>query len=231
MIQIEICAPGRSSAENAKAGGAGRIELCENLNIGGTTPRMEDVSYCVHDLRLRTHVLIRPRGGDFCYSDEEYRQILDDIRGCREAGAQCVVVGFLTPDGKVDVERTKAAVAAAEGMEVTFHRAFDRVEDPYEALEEVIGCGCHRILTSGCRPTAEEGIEVLRELVKRADGRIKILAGSGVTPANAARIVAETGVKEIHGSCKRIDCKGNAVTDINTVRRLLECVNDVRGKM
>lgn len=225
MIQIEICAPGRSSAENAKAGGAGRIELCENLNIGGTTPRMDDVQYCVHDLHLRTHVLIRPRGGDFCYSDDEYRQILDDIRGCREAGAQCVVVGFLAPDGKVDVERTKAAVAAAEGMEVTFHRAFDRVEDPYEALEEVIGCGCHRILTSGCKPTAEEGIEVLHELVKRADGRIKILAGSGVTPANAARILAETGVKEIHGSCKRIDCKGNAVTDIDTVRRLLECVN------
>lgn len=226
MIQIEICAPGRSSAENAKAGGAGRIELCENLNIGGTTPRMDDVQYCVHDLHLRTHVLVRPRGGDFCYTDDEYLQILDDIRGCREAGAQCVVVGFLTSDGKVDVERTKAAVAAAEGMEVTFHRAFDRVEDPYEALEEVIGCGCHRILTSGCRPTAEEGIEVLRELVRRADGRIKILAGSGVTPANAARIVSETGVKEIHGSCKRIDCKGNAVTDIDTVRRLLECVND-----
>lgn len=226
MIQIEICAPGRTSAENAKAGGACRIELCENLNIGGTTPRMDDVQYCVHDLHLRTHVLIRPRGGDFCYTDEEYNQILSDIRRCKEAGAQCFVVGFLTSDGKVDVERTKAAVAAADGMEVTFHRAFDRVEDPYEALEEVIGCGCHRILTSGCKPTAEEGIEVLRELVNRAEGRIKILAGSGVTPANATRIVAETGVKEIHGSCKRIDCKGNAVTDIDTVRRLLECVND-----
>ena len=221
MIKVEICAPGRLSAENARRGGAQRIELCENLNIGGTTPRMEDVGYCVRDLGLRTHVLIRPRGGDFCYADDEYRQILDDIRRCHEAGAQCVVVGFLTPDGRVDTARTKAAVAAAEGMEVTFHRAFDRVSDPYGALEEVIQCGCHRILTSGCKPTAEEGIGVLRELVARADGRIKILAGSGVTPENAAHIVAETGVKEIHGSCKRLDSNGVAVTDTDIVKQLI----------
>ena len=226
MIQIEICAPGRVSAENAKAGGAQRIELCENLNIGGTTPSIDDVQYCVHELHLRTHVLIRPRGGDFCYDDEEYKQILDDIRRCKEAGAQCVVVGFLTADGQVDIERTKAAVKVAEGMEVTFHRAFDRVEDPYEALEDVIACGCHRILTSGCKPTAEEGIEVLNELVRRSDGRIKILAGSGLTPENAVQIVSETGVKEIHGSCKRIDCKGVAVTDSGKVRQLISNLKD-----
>lgn len=225
MIEIEICAPGRVSAENAKAGGASRIELCENLNIGGTTPSMDDVEYCVHGLRLRTHVLIRPRGGDFCYSDEEYNRILSDIKRCKESGAQCVVVGFLTADGEVDVERTKAAVEAAEGMEVTFHRAFDRVEDPYKALEQVIGCGCHRILTSGCKPTAEEGIGVLKELARMADGRIKILAGSGVTPENAARIVSETGVREIHGSCKRFDCKGVAVTDSDKVRQLISNLN------
>jgi copper homeostasis protein len=226
MIQIEICAPGRVSAENAKAGGASRIELCENLNIGGTTPSMDDVEYSVHELRLRTHVLIRPRGGDFCYDEGEYRQIINYIGRCKEAGAQCVVVGFLTADGEVDIERTKAAVEAAEGMEVTFHRAFDRVEDPYKALEEVIGCGCHRILTSGCKPTAEEGIGVLKELVRRADGRIKILAGSGVTPENAARIVRETGVREIHGSCKRFDCKGVAITDSEKVRQLISNLKD-----
>ena len=226
MIQIEICAPGRVSAENAKAGGAQRIELCENLNIGGTTPGIDDVQYCVHELHLRTHVLIRPRGGDFCYDDEEYKQILDDIRRCKESGAQCVVVGFLTADGQVDIECTKAAVKAAEGMEVTFHRAFDRVEDPFKALEDVIACGCHRILTSGCKPTAEEGIGVLKELVRRSDGRIKILAGSGVTPENAGRIVSETGVKEIHGSCKRIDCKGVAVTDSVKVRQLISNLKD-----
>lgn len=226
MIQIEICAPGRASAENAKVGGAQRIELCENLNIGGTTPSIDDVRYCVHELHLRTHVLIRPRGGDFCYSDNEYHQILDDIKNCKEIGAQCVVVGFLTSDGQVDIARTKAAVEAAGGMEVTFHRAFDCVADPYRALEQVVECGCHRILTSGCKPKAEEGIGVLKELVRRSYGRIKILAGSGVTPDNAVRIVSETGVKEIHGSCKRFDCKGVAVTDSEKVRQLISNLKD-----
>lgn len=221
MLQIEICAPGRLSAENAKAAGADRIELCENLQIGGTTPKMEDVRYCVEQLRLRTHVLIRPRGGDFCYSNVECQQILNDIVRCAEAGAHCVVVGFLDEYGRVWTERVKQAVKVANGMEVTFHRAFDRVADPFRALEEIIDCGCHRILTSGCKPTAEEGIPLLRELVTRADGRIKILAGSGVTPENAARIVAETGVTEIHGSCKRLDCNGVAITDTETVKQLI----------
>ncbi len=226
MTQIEICAPGRISAENARNAGIERIELCENLQIGGTTPTMEDVLYCVERLNLRTHVLVRPRGGDFVYSHDEYMQILKDIVRCRASGAHCVVVGFLREDGRIDTERTKNAVRAAEGMEVTFHRAFDRVADPYRAIEEIIECGCHRILTSGCRHAAEEGIQILRELVCRADGRIKILAGGGVTPENAARIVAETGVSEIHGSCKRIDSKGNIVTDTDTVKRLISSLKN-----
>lgn len=221
MIQTEICTPGHLSAINAKTGGASRIELCENLNIGGTTPRMEDVAYCVRELSLRTHVLIRPRGGDFCYNDAEYGQVIEDIHRCREVGAHCVVVGFLTADGRIDISRTKTAVAAASGMEVTFHRAFDRVADPCRSLEDIIDCGCDRILTSGCHATAEEGIPMLRELVRQANGRIKILAGSGVTPENVARIVTETGVAEIHASCKKNSPHGLPVTDTKTVEQLL----------
>lgn len=221
MIQIEICAQGRLSAENASNAGAKRIELCENLQIGGTTPRVDDIRYCVEQLHLRTHVLVRPRGGDFYYSNDEYMKILEDIKMCRDAGAHCVVVGFLKDEGIVHMEYLKKAVKVAEGMEVTFHRAIDTIANPYRALEEIIECGCHRILTSGCKPTAEEGVPTLRELVKRANGRIKILAGGGVTPENVTRIVAETGVDEIHSSCKRINPDGGIVTDADTVKRLI----------
>ena len=220
MIEIEICAPGIHSAENAKKGGAARIELCENLHIGGTTPTMEDVRHCVEHLGLRTHVLIRPRGGDFCYTNSEFAQIIDDIFRCKDAGAQCVVVGVLTDNGLVDVKRTTAAVKAAHGMEVTFHRAFDRVADPHRALEEIIDCGCQRVLTSGCQPTAVEGIRALQKLVEQAGNRIKIMAGSGVTPQNANLIIGQTGVAEIHASCKQADSKGIVMTNTDIVRLL-----------
>ena len=142
---------------------------------------------------------------------------------CKRAGAHAVVVGFLTPDGRIDVVKTRHIVELAVPMEVTFHRAFDEMtEEPLVALEKVIGCGCHRILTSGCKPTAEEGIDTLRQLVHQAAGRITILAGAGVTPANAARIVRQTGVTEIHGSCKHTLPDGTIETDTQTVLSLME---------
>lgn len=142
---------------------------------------------------------------------------------CKRSGAHAVVVGFLTPDGCIDTAKTRHVVELAAPMEVTFHRAFDEVtEDPLSALEKVIGCGCHRLLTSGCKPSAEEGVQTLRQLVQQAAGRITILAGAGVTPQNAARIVCQSGVTEIHGSCKHVLADGTIETDTATVRKLLE---------
>ena len=185
------------------------------------TPSQDDIAYCVHELHLRTHVLVRPRPGDFCYTDAEYEQIRSEVAMAREAGAHAVVVGFLTAEGYVDEERTRAIVQMAAPMEVTFHRAFDEMrQDPQEALEAVIRCGCHRLLTSGCQPSAEQGIPLLKQLVRQSAGRIIILAGAGITPANAARIVRETGVTEIHGSCKHTLPDGTIETDAEIVRKL-----------
>lgn len=225
MIQVEICCNSIVSATHAKAGGAKRIELCTNLEIGGTTPSDEEIAYCVRQLGMRTHVLVRPRGGDFHYSDEEYEAICNDVQRCKELGVSAVVVGFLDEWGKIDAERTRQIVALASPMEVTFHRAFDELEDPYAGLETLVACGCHRILTSGCHPTVTEGAEVLRKLVEQSKGRITILAGGGVTPANARGLVEHTHVEEIHGSCKTTLPDGTVVTDSQIVEQLIQTTN------
>ena len=223
---VEICANSRQSAVNAVAGGAGRIELCRQLELGGTTPTEDDIRYCVHELKLRTHVLVRPRAGDFVYTDAEFQQICHEVELCRQCGAHAVVVGFLTPDGMIEEERTRPIVRLASPMEVTFHRAFDEMrQEPLEALEAVIRCGCHRLLTSGCQPSAEEGIATLRRLVQQSAGRITILAGAGVNPDNAARVVAETGVTEIHGSCKHTLPDGTTETAPQIVRQLIKSIS------
>lgn len=224
-MTIEICSNSRQSAINAQAGGADRIELCHNLEIGGTTPTAEDIAYCAQQLKIRTHVLVRPRGGDFCYSPEEFDLICQQVEMCRQCGAAAVVVGFLTPDGMIDEEKTRHIVSLAAPMEVTFHRAFDEMkQDPLEALEAVIRCGCHRILTSGCQPSAELGIPTLKQLVDHAGGRITILAGAGVTPLNASRILSQTGASEIHGSCKETLPDGSFQTSTKIVQELIESI-------
>lgn len=218
---VEICANSRQSAEHAKAGGADRIELCCALEVGGLTPSIEDIVYCIKELRIRTHVLVRPRAGDFCYTEAEFDQICREVEMCRVAGAHAVVVGFLTPDGHVDEARTRQIVRLAAPMEVTFHRAFDEMkQDPLEAMEAIIRCGCTRILTSGCQPGAEQGAPLLRQLVQVAAGRITILAGAGITPDNALRIVSATGVTEVHGSCKHTLPDGTIETDSRLVKQL-----------
>ena len=199
---LEVCAASLASARTAAKAGAPRIELCRRLDLGGLTPDREEILACVRELPLQTFVLIRPRGGDFCYSDDEFRTILDDIRFCRDNSAHGAVVGFLNPDGSIDVEKSRIAVEAAGTMQVTFHRAFDRCVDWRKGLEEIIACGYSRILTSGQQPTAMQGIKTLKQVQKQADGRITILAGSGVNSANAAEIIRQAGVSEVHGSCK-----------------------------
>ncbi len=227
-MTIEICANSVASARNAKAGGASRVELCRRLDVGGLTPYPEDLLACAKIPGIRTHVLIRPRAGDFCYTPKEYNQIRQDVILCgRVRGVRAVVVGFLTPDGYIDEERTREIVQLAAPMEVTFHRAFDEIkQDPADALEAIIRCGCHRLLTSGCAPSAEEGIPLLRSLVQQAHGRILIMAGAGVTPHNATRILADTAVPEIHASCKHTLSDGTVETDAEIVRELLAACNN-----
>ena len=220
-MEIEICCGSIQSAANAKAGGAVRIELCQGLVEGGTTPSHAAIEYSVKELGLQVFVLIRPRGGDFCYNELEIKTMEEDVAFCKRVGVAGIVAGFLHPDGSIDTELTKRFVKLAAPLPVTFHRAFDRCTDPLKALEEVIDCGCARILTSGCKPTAMEGADMLQKLVKQANGRIAILAGSGVTPENALELRQKTGVPEIHGSCKITRPDGAWETDTEQVRKLL----------
>ena len=221
-MEIEICCGSIQSAANAKAGGAVRVELCQGLVEGGTTPSPATIHYAAHELGLQVFVLVRPRGGDFCYNDLEVKTMEEDVAYCKKAGASGIVVGFLHPDGSIDTELTRRFVELSAPLPVTFHRAFDECADPLKALEQIIDCGCKRILTSGCKPTAMEGAEMLQQLVKQADGRITILAGSGVTPENAKILREKTGVPEIHGSCKITRPDGAFETDTEQVRKLLE---------
>ena len=233
MIEVEICANSIASARAAKEAGAERIELCRELECGGLTPYSDDIEYCVSGLGLRTHVLIRPRPGDFCYTASEMNEVNHSIIQCKQLGVQAVVVGFLTHDGHVDLELTRRIVEQAWPMEVTFHRAFDEAQqDPIEALRAVAAAGCHRLLTSGQRPTALAGADTIKRLVDAvsspefAPTPLKILAGSGVTPLNVRDIVGLTGVTEVHGSCKTTLPDGTIQTDPEQVRALIAACNE-----
>ena len=199
---LEVCCGNRQSAINAAEAGARRIELCRDLHLGGLTPSYDDILYCHEHLSLQTFVLIRPRGGDFCYTNEEFQTILSDIAFCREHGIPGVVIGFLKSDLSIDVEKCRTAMQAAGAMQVTFHRAFDRCKDWQVALEQIIDCGFHRILTSGQQPTAPQGADTLAEIVKQAHQRITILAGSGIASDNVEELVRRSHVDEVHASCK-----------------------------
>lgn len=199
---LEVCANSVQSAIYAQMGGAQRIELCQNLNEGGTTPSFAAIDYCANQLNIQTFVLIRPRVGNFCYSEIEFEIIKKDVLQCKKMGVDGVVVGFLTKDFSIDIAKTEEIVNLASPMEVTFHRAFDICKDWTQALEQIIQAGCHRILTSGQKKSAFEGMYVLKNMVNQANNRIKILAGSGIHSRNAVEIISTSGVREIHASCK-----------------------------
>lgn len=180
------------------------MELCSALSEGGVTPSVGLMREARKVEDLKMNVLIRPRGGDFLYTEEEVRIMEADILAAREVGADGVVIGALTADGDVDVDICKRLLKVAGGMSVTFHRAFDMVRDKDKALEDVIALGCDRILTSGLMPTALDGLGTLSELMAKSQGRIIIMPGSGVCPENVAKIVGETGVDEIHASARSV---------------------------
>lgn len=203
MIETELCAYTLEACEAARRAGVTRVELCASPWEGGVTPSAGAIRLARRIEGLQLSVMIRPRGGDFRYTDGEFSQLLEEVRFAREAGADCIAVGVLTADGRVDAERMARVVACAEGMEITFHRAFDCVCDRSEALETLVGLGCRRVLTSGGRATAREGIDELRALAGQAAGRIAVMAGCGVDPSNA-RLLSATGVDALHFSARRL---------------------------
>lgn len=195
---LEACVDSVESALNAQAGGADRVELCDNLLEGGTTPSAGLIASCCERLRIPVHVLIRPRGGDFVYSDVELDVMRRDIAVAREYGAAGVVIGVLLPDGSIDVARTRMLIAAARPLAVTFHRAFDFTADPDQALDDLIALGIDRVLTSGQAPTAIEGTGILARLVRRAAGRIAIAAAGSLSEESIVLVVERTGTAEVH---------------------------------
>jgi len=199
---LEVCVDSACNAVVAQSAGAQRIEFCANLPEGGTTPSPAQIEIARKLLNIKLYAIIRPRGGDFLYNDIEFEIMKSDIRFCGKAGCDGVVIGMLLPDGKIDKHRTGELVRIAHqyGMGVTFHRAFDRCVDLFEAMETIIESGCERILTSGGYDTAIEGAEIIRQLIEKAGERIVIMPGSGITPENIEEIIQKTGAKEIHGT-------------------------------
>jgi len=186
----------------AQASGAGRIELCDNPHDGGTTPSYGFIKAAREKLQIALFPIIRPRGGDFLYSNEEFEIMKIDVQTCKQLGCDGVVIGILNADGTVDKARCSQLVELAYPLGVTFHRAFDRVNDASKALEDIIDIGCERILTSGLQPTALQGADMIAALVKQADGRIIIMPGSGVRSDNIIELAKRTGAKEFHTSAR-----------------------------
>ncbi len=197
-ILIEACVDSVESATAAEHGGAGRVELCANLIEGGTTPSDGTLALCRERLSIPIRVLIRPRGGDFLYSDTDFEIMLKDVLRTKELGGDGVVIGSLHADGTIDGERTQRLIDAAHPMGVTFHRAFDVCRDPENALEQLVGLGADRVLTSGQAAGAPDGIPTIARLVRLAAGRIGILPGGGIDESNVVDIVRGTGVREVH---------------------------------
>lgn len=195
---LEVCVESAESALAAEQGGANRVELCDNLMEGGTTPSVGMVALTLQKTAIDVLMMIRPRGGDFLYTDLEFEVMLHDIEVAKKLGVFGVVFGVLTPDGKVDKKRTAQLIHAARPLKVTFHRAFDMTVDPFAALEDLIELGVDRILTSGQEPSTELGVELIGDLVTRADERIIILPGCGITEDNISQLVSKTGVRECH---------------------------------
>jgi copper homeostasis protein len=243
--RIENCANSAESAQFAQQGGAYRVELCAGMPEGGTTPSYGTILAARRALAIRLNVIIRPRGGDFLYSPLEQEIMCSDIAQARALGADGVVLGCLTPDGDVDKPLMSRFLAAADGMEVTFHRAFDLCRDPHAALEDLISLGCTRLLTSGCAPTALAGAATIKSLVEQSRGRIIVMPGCGITPANIAEIAQRTGASEFHlsgrhavpsamrfrhpgvsmGGTVKIEEYSTEVTDPQTIKSTLDALH------
>lgn len=199
---IEIATSDYTTTKSAVEGGADRIELCAALTEGGTTPSYGTIKKCRDDFQVQLFPIIRPRAGDFLYSDAEFEMMMKDVKLCKDLGCDGVVIGLLKSDGTIDIYRAIKLIEAAYPLEVTFHRAFDRCRDPFEAMEQLVDAGCQRILTSGQQKTAPEGSELIAQLIKAANERITIMPGSGVRTDNIRELSLQTGAKEFHSSLR-----------------------------
>lgn len=197
-VLIEVCVDSVASAVAAERGGAQRLEVCSDLLEGGVTPSGGLLEVVRAKISIAMHAIIRPRAGDFCYSDEEFDVMCRDIDNAKRVGIEGVVLGILDPEGRVDIQRTRQLVKIARPMSITFHRAFDMSADLQQSLEDVCAAGADRILTSGGEQSCIEGVQTLAQLVKSARGRVIIMAGGGIGPDNVAKIVENTSVSEIH---------------------------------
>jgi copper homeostasis protein len=202
-VILEIAANSIASALVAQEGGAGRVELCTALELGGLTPSHAQIALARERLRIPLYVLIRPRAGDFLYSDLDCETMQRDIETCVSLGCDGVVLGVLDAEGRVDTARCRALIAAAGKLGVTFHRAFDLTRDPLTALNDLIELGCERVLTSGAQTSALEGALLIRQLVERSAGRIVVMPGAGVGAGNIGKLREMTGAGEFHASAKR----------------------------
>ncbi len=245
-IQIEICVDSPESALAAQLGGADRVELCDNLFEGGTTPSLGAIKMARRLLDIKLHVIIRPRGGDFLYSEIEFETMKLDIETAKEVSVDGVVIGLLNPDGDIDEERTSELVSLAYPMSVTFHRAFDVCRDPRAALETLIELGVSRVLTSGQQADALNGAAMIAELVKVSAGRIGVLACGGIDETNAAEVVETTGASELHFTAfeetpSKMEFKNESVSmgsdvapseytrRVTTAERVRSIINAARG--
>ncbi|TJY36090.1 copper homeostasis protein CutC [Pontimicrobium aquaticum] len=196
---LEICANSYQSAKNAQEAGAHRVELCQELSVGGVTPSYGLLKQVTDTLSIPVFVLIRPRSGNFVYTEEEFDIIKQDIQLCKNLGCAGIVSGVLNKDNTIDIERTKELVELSRPLQFTFHRAFDCVDNPSKALEQLIVLGVDRVLTSGLETSAEKGLNLLKRLNEQANGRITILAGGGINSDNTT-LFKDVGLNEIHAS-------------------------------
>lgn len=226
---LEICVDSVESAFAAQKGGADRIELCASLNEGGITPSYGTIKFITDKLKIPVNVLVRPCPGNFYYSDEEFEIIKCDIELIKKLNANGIVVGILNDDNTIDVERMRELIDCAQPMEVTFNRAFDLVPDPIEALNVLIELAVDRILTSGQKSCAEEGIDLIEDLVEQAKDELIIMPGGGITPDNIKTILTKTGAKEIHSSASDniIDLTGEEF--FGSVTRKITSADKVRS--
>ena len=246
MISLEVCANSAASAVAAQAGGAIRVELCNNLQYGGTTPSHGHIILARKELNIKLYALIRPRSGDFLYTHSEFELMISDIKHCIDLGCDGIVTGILNVDGTVDMARSDKIINLAHRnrLGVTFHRAFDVCANQEKALEDIITLGFERILTSGGKSTAMEGANHIRKLVNQADGRVCIMPGSGINEDNIVDIIRITNVTELHSSASKavnsnmqhrneyIMMGGQydneyvtTETDIEKVKKLIQCAN------
>lgn len=241
LMILEVCIDSVESAIAAQEGGAGRVELCADLDHGGTTPSAGMIKSVRGWASIAVHVMIRPRSGDFCYSDLEFEVMKHDVLKAKELDADGVVFGILTPEGTVDVARTRVLVELARPMAVTFHRAFDECSNLPHALAELVPLGVDRVLTSGGKGSVQDGVESLADLVRRANRSIKVLAGGGVTLENVREIVTRTKVEEVHSLSSVSTMQGSLaraklfdapkrVVDASRVSRMVTLLNELASQ-